>query len=288
LLPRSIDVARLFDEFSGLIEDSLGENIKFELAAAEDIWPLTADPPTLEIALLSLVANARDAIPEGGVIKLQAANESLLHGFADELAAGDYVVLSVEDTGCGMTVDTTKSPGEAAGLGLSLVYGFARQSGGALRIDSTQGRGTRVRLYLPRGTPSAAKPAAQARPTERRHTILLVDDHDLVRTAVKANLESLNYRVLSADCGPAAIVLLESAEPIDLLFTDVVMPGGLSGAEVARRARELRPSIKVLFTSGFTPSALVQNGRLEPGVELLMKPYDLSELVVTLTRILEP
>jgi CheY-like chemotaxis protein len=125
-------------------------------------------------------------------------------------------------------------------------------------------------------------------PAERRYTILLVDDHDLVRTAVTANLESLNYRVLTADRGPAAMVLLEGQEPIDLLFTDVVMPGGFSGAEVARRARELRPSIKVLFTSGFTSSSLVQNGRLEPGVELLMKPYDLSELVATLKRILEP
>ena len=159
-----------------------------------------------------------------------------------------------------------------------------------LRSDSAEGRGTTLRLYLPRGAPSAAEaagPSSAVRPAERRYTILLVDDHDLVRTAVTANLETLNYRVLTADRGPAAMVLLEGQEPIDLLFTDVVMPGGLSGAEVARRARDLRPSIKVLFTSGFTSSSLVQNGRLEAGVELLMKPYDLSELVATLTRILE-
>jgi signal transduction histidine kinase len=278
LMPRSIDVERLFDEFSGLVGDSLGENIRFEVVAAADLWPLTADPPTLETALLNLVVNARDALPEGGVIKLRADNESVPLGHGEQLAAGDYVVLSVEHTGNGMAEDapdqtsdpyfTTNDPGEGPGRGLSLVYGFARQSGGELRIDGSNGHGNKARLY------------------ERRYTILLVDDHDLVRTAVTANLESLNYRVLTADRGPAALELLESSEPIDLLFTDVVMPGGLSGAEVARRARELRPAIKVLFTSGFTSSALVQNGRLEAGVELLMKPYDLSELVATLKRIL--
>ncbi len=301
LVPRNIDVARLFGEFSGLITGLLGEDIRVEMTAAPDIWSASADPSTLETALLNLAVNARDAMPEGGLIKLHAVNEAVKQGDADELAAGDYVVLSIEDTGRGMTAETlqkacdpfftTKSPGEGPGLGLSLVYGFARQSGGLLRIDSAKGRGTTVRLYLPRGTSGEAQPPVPASPvrsSERRYTILLVDDHDLVRTAVTANLESLNYRVLTADRGPAAMLLLESAEPIDLLFTDVVMPGGLSGAEVARRARALRPSIKVLFTSGFTSTALVQNGRLEPGVELLMKPYDLSELVATLKRILEP
>ena len=301
LLPRSIDVPRLFAGFSKLIADSLGEDIRIEITAAQDLWSLTADPAMLETAMLNLVVNARDAMPDGGLIRLQAGNESVGQSFSDELTAGDYVVLSVEDTGYGMSAETlekacdpfftTKDPGEGPGLGLSLAYGFARQSGGLLQIDSAKGRGTTVRLYLPRAAPQEQQeptPASPPRSSERRYTILLVDDHDLVRTAVTANLESLNYRVLSADRGPAAMMLLESAEPIDLLFTDVVMPGGLSGAEVARRARELRPSIKVLFTSGFTSSALVQNGRLEPGVELLMKPYDLSELVATLQRILEP
>jgi len=300
LLPRSIDVPRLFAGFSKLIADSLGENIRIEITAAQDLWTLTADPAMLETALLNLVVNARDAMPEGGLIRLQAGNESVGQSISDELAAGDYVVLSVKDTGYGMSAETlenacdpfftTKDPGEGPGLGLSLAYGFAWQSGGLLQIDSVKGRGTTVRLYLPRAAPQVQQeptPASPPRSPERRYTILLVDDHDLVRTAVTANLESLNYRVLSADRGPAAMMLLESAEPIDLLFTDVVMPGGLSGAEVARRARELRPSIKVLFTSGFTSSALVQNGRLEPGVELLMKPYDLTELVATLQRILE-
>jgi signal transduction histidine kinase/ActR/RegA family two-component response regulator len=301
LAPRDIEIARLFEEFSELLADSLGEEIRVQMTAAPDVWPVTADPSTLETALLNLVVNARDAMPGGGLIKLQVLNESVQDGQSDELAGGDYVVLSVEDTGHGMTADTlekacdpfftTKNPGEGPGLGLSLVYGFARQSGGALQIHSTQGRGTQVRLFLPRGAASVAPAPVSAAPvqsTDRRYTILLVDDHDLVRTAVTANLESLNYRVLTADRGPAALKLLEGSEPIDLLFTDVVMPGGLSGAEVARRARALRPSIKVLFTSGFTSSALVQNGRLEPGVELLMKPYDLSELVATLQRILEP
>ncbi len=302
LAPRDIEIARLFEEFSELIADSLGEEIRVEMTAASDVWTLTADSSTLETALLNLVVNARDAMPDGGIIRLQALNESVKDGQFDGLGAGDYVVLSVEDTGYGMTADTleracdpfftTKNPGEGPGLGLSLVYGFAQQSGGALQIQSAEGRGTKVNLYLPRGAASEAPalapaPAAPAQSTERRYTILLVDDHDLVRTAVTSNLESLNYRVLTADRGPAALQLLEGPEPIDLLFTDVVMPGGLSGAEVARRARALRPSIKVLFTSGFTSSALVQNGRLEPGVDLLMKPYDLSELVATLQRILE-
>ena len=300
LAPRTIDIKRLCDEFPDVIARSLGTDIKIELAAANDVWSASADPSNLETALLNLIVNARDAMPEGGVIELRAANETVAHDEAEELPAGDYVVLSIKSNDCGMTADTpenardasltSKNPGEGAGLGLSLVYGFARQSGGVLRSDRAEGRGTTLRLYLPRGAPSAAEaagPSSAVRPAERRYTILLVDDHDLVRTAVTANLESLNYRVLTADRGPAAMVLLEGQEPIDLLFTDVVMPGGLSGAEVARRARDLRPSIKVLFTSGFTSSSLVQNGRLEAGVELLMKPYDLSELVATLTRILE-
>ncbi|MGA2710090.1 MAG: response regulator [Steroidobacteraceae bacterium] len=301
LAPRTIDVMRLFDEFPDVVARSFGGDIRIELTAADDIWAASADPSKLEAALLNLVADARDAMPEGGVIKLRVANETVAHGGAEELPAGDYVVLSVENTGFGRTADTqgkvcessvmSENPAEGTGLGLGLVYGFARQSGGVLQIDSAEGRGTKVRLYLPRGAPSALEAPGSSPPlcpAERRYTILLVDDHDLVRTAVTANLESLNYRVLTADRGPAAMVLLEGQEPIDLLFTDVVMPGGFSGAEVARRARELRPSIKVLFTSGFTSSSLVQNGRLEPGVELLMKPYDLSELVATLKRILEP
>jgi signal transduction histidine kinase/CheY-like chemotaxis protein len=293
LAPGRVDLAELLRDFSQLILGSLGDDVQVHSSVSKHTWPVLADPSQLEVALLNLVLNARDAMPDGGKVTLRAENRALGAESPEEVPAGDYVLISIQDNGVGMSAETlmracdpfftTKNVGEGTGLGLSLVHGFARQSGGALRIDSRLGTGTTVHLYLPRCTAEAATASVTAvpesappRPEGERPQILLVDDNELVRETLAATLKSLDYRVLVADRGATALTVLESDAPIDLLFTDVVMAGGMNGAELAQRAAALRPAIKVLFSSGFARNALVQNGRLLPGTELLMKPYDID------------
>jgi CheY-like chemotaxis protein len=210
---------------------------------------------------------------------------------------GPYVMLAVSDNGTGMSQDvldkvfepffTTKEVGKGSGLGLSMVYGFVKQSGGHIRIYSEIGHGTTIKLYLPpaRGQVEAA-PAAPAPLPHGNETIMVVEDDALVRNFVTTQLQSLGYRTVGAANGPAALNLIEGGQPFDLLFTDVIMPGGLSGRELAEKALKLRPGIKVLYTSGYTDNAIVHQGRLDPGVLLLTKPYRKSQLANMIRRAL--
>jgi len=269
--------------------------------------------------VVNLTVNARDAMPKGGKLKIETFNVRLDadyvrshpgvtagdHVVLDEAYAqanpdakpGPYVMLSVSDTGAGMSQDvldkvfepffTTKEVGKGSGLGLSMVYGFVKQSGGHIRIYSEVGRGTTIKLYLPpaRGQVEAA-PAATSSLSLGNETILVVEDDALVRNFVIAQLQSLGYHPIGATNGPAALNLVEGGQAFDLLFTDVIMPGGMSGRELAEKVLKLRSGIKVLYTSGYTDNAIVHQGRLDPGVLLLTKPYRKSQLANMIRRAL--
>jgi CheY-like chemotaxis protein len=239
------------------------------------------------------VINARDAMPQGGSVTVEVRNAPL-----DDVDTkpGDYVMVAVTDTGTGMSPEvaaraaepffTTKGVGKGTGLGLSMVYGFVEQSRGSMKIESAPGHGTTVKLYLPR---AAAIPAVGEPPHQRNavphgsETILMVEDDAMVRPHVERQLKELGYRVISASSGAAALEILRQPAPIDLLFTDVVMPGGMFGPELAAAAVRLRPGLKVLYTSGYTENAAGQTGPLDPSIKLLNKPYrrqDLAECCV--------
>ena len=296
LQPQTIDLNATVIEAAALLRRTLGEAYQVRLELAPDLWPLCADASQIGDALLNLALNARDAMPAGGTLSIVTANARLDSGDArTDLPAGDYVALTVTDTGTGMTPAvleravepffTTKPPGAGSGLGLSMIYGFARQSGGALVLESTLGAGTTVRLLLPRSSPGvpAAAPSLPD-PTDLPggpETVLLVDDNQAVRAVAARQLATLGYAVREADSGPAALELLRSGVRVDLLFTDIVMPGGMSGTALAQAARLLQPSIKVLFTTGFAGGA-----EPEP-VPLLRKPYRRQVLAEQIRAILK-
>jgi CheY-like chemotaxis protein len=253
--------------------------------------------------LLNLAINARDAMPEGGRLTIETANASLDDNYAAgyvDVAPGQYVMISVSDTGQGMPAEvaarafdpffTTKAVGKGSGLGLSMVYGFVRQSGGHIKIYTEAGEGTTVRLYLPRvrGNVRPETPV-QEPPTivGGGEHILVVEDDALVREHLIGQLKGLGYRVTGAASGHEALERLARHADIDLLFTDVVMPGGLNGRQLADAARRDRPDLRVLFTSGYTENAIVHHGRLDRGVHLLSKPYRRQELASKLRRVLE-
>jgi PAS domain S-box-containing protein len=289
LAPAAFDLNQRVRATTDILRRTLGESIDLRSRLAEDLWPALADPARVDSALLNLAINARDAMPKGGVLLVETMNahlDEMSIAAGEEVATGDYVLLTVSDNGVGMTPEvvaravepffTTKEVGRGSGLGLSMVYGFSRQSGGYFKLYSEPGRGTTARLYLPRAAlkPATAGPAAAAAPLPGgSETILVVEDEQAVRRIVVAHLGSLGYRVLEAGDGPAAQAILETTPAIDLLFTDVVMPKGMSGQAVAEVARRLQPNIKVLFTTGYTEDAIVHAGRLDPGVLLLPKPY---------------
>ncbi len=295
LEPRAVAIPGLVYDMRPLLERTLGQHIHIDIRCAEDLWPAMADPSQLESALLNLCLNARDAMAAGGRLTIAADNLRLDHAWESgfgSLAPGSYVRLSVSDTGSGIPAEylerifepffTTKETGKGTGLGLAMVYGFARQSQGGVGVDSSPGQGTTFRLYLPR-----ARALEQAIEPDRRATrehgpggerILMVEDDDLVRNFVRGLLEGMGYRVVVAEDGQRALGILQSGEPFDLLFTDVVMPGGLSGPQLAAKAQALRPGLNVLFTSGYTEDAIVHHGRLDPGILLLSKPYRREEL----------
>ncbi|MDE2082350.1 MAG: PAS domain S-box protein [Burkholderiales bacterium] len=305
LQPQAVDTHQRLAGMDALLRRTLPENIELELVRGAGLWPAMVDPVQLESALLNLVLNARDAMPQGGKITLETANAWIDQDYAErhaDVLPGQYVLLSVSDTGAGMTPAqlarafepfyTTKGVGQGSGLGLSMVYGFVKQSRGHVKLYSEIGHGTTARLYLPRadGTPADAGAAAAlpAGPDLRGHAcVLVVEDDALVRRHAAELLRGLGYTVLDAEHGPAALAVLRERDDIDLLFTDVVMPGGLNGRQLADAALALRPGLKVLFTSGYTENAIVHHGRLDRGVHLLPKPYrsvDLARKVHAVLR----
>lgn len=270
---------------------------------AGGLWNTAIDATQLENALLNLAINARDALDGRGKLTIEASNGFLDDAYArahDDVKAGQYIVIAVTDNGPGMSEDvqrqafdpffTTKPEGRGTGLGLSMVYGFVKQSGGHIKIYSEPGHGTTIRIYLPRSTdPEAAiHPAKAAEPVGGSETILVVEDDEDVRDTVVAMLSDLGYRVVKARDADSALTIVESGLPIDLLFTDVVMPGKLRSPELAQIAQKRVPGIKVLFTSGYTQNAIVHGGKLDENVELLSKPYSRDELGLKIRSVLGP
>ena len=303
--PKPIDANRLVGGMSGVINRTLGENIAIQTVLAAGLWTITADVNQLENALLNLAVNARDAMPEGGKLTIETANTYLDEAYARshaEVSPGQYVMIAVTDTGIGMsdaTIDkafepffTTKEPGQGTGLGLSQVYGFVKQSAGHVKIYSELGQGTTVKLYLPRTGDHVADaldesggdvPAALS----RSETILVVEDNDLLAASVAGMLREQGYRVLTAPNGASALHLLDMEPPVDLLFTDVGLPGGMNGRQLADEARKRRPDLLVLFTTGYTRNAIIHQGRLDPGVEFIGKPFTTNALIGKVQRLLD-
>jgi signal transduction histidine kinase len=304
LAPAELDLNSLAAGMEELLRRTLGEDVDVELQLSPQLWTATADRGQVENAILNLAVNARDAMPDGGKLTIETGNVGLDADYAArnaDVVPGDYVMLAVTDTGTGMPAEvadrafepffTTKEVGKGSGLGLSMVYGFARQSGGHVKIYSEVGHGTAVRLYLPRhvakglgATAAAATPADQPRGGE---TIMVVEDDPLVRGLVVAQLMELGYRVLEAPDGPRAQSLLEGDEPVDLLFTDVVMPGGMTGRQLADAARLRRPAMRTLYTSGYTQDSITHQGKLDPGVHFLSKPYKKQDLALKVRAVLD-
>ena len=295
LQPRVLDIgAQLSNGLEGLLRRTLTETIDLRIERPDDLWLAEIDPNQLDSALLNIVLNARDAMPDGGRITIGIENAVLGEDDAlrdPELVAGEYIRITVTDTGHGMSEETlarvfepfftTKEVGHGSGLGLSMVYGFARQSGGHVRIWSAPGKGTSVSLHFPRvpgvGGQSQGKNRART-VVGGKEVILVVEDDELVRQNVRENLLDLGYQVIEASDGPEALERLDQTPGVDLLFTDIILPGGMNGRVLADAARVVRPGLKVLFTSGYTEDAILRHGRLDPEVELLGKPYRRAQL----------
>jgi signal transduction histidine kinase/ActR/RegA family two-component response regulator len=302
LQPEIVNLGHVMQEVLPLIRRAVGESITVKCVTAAGLWNTAVDTSEFQSAVLNLSINARDAMPEGGKLTIEMANAALDDAYAArhaEVEPGEYVLSAITDTGKGMDAETmeqaldpfftTKPAGEGTGLGLPQIYGFVKQSGGHLKIYSEAGEGTTVKLYLPRSlgqeTDQPTRAAALAK--TGTETVLLVDDDEIVRTTVASMLEDLGYTVLLAQSGAEALTILERGVKIDLVFTDVVMPGAISGRQLAERAVEIVPTLKILFTSGYTENAIVHNGRLDPGVEFLSKPYSREQLAAKLRRVFD-
>ncbi|TYL84856.1 PAS domain S-box protein [Bradyrhizobium cytisi] len=294
LQPREIDVNALTLEAAKLLHPTLGEQITILPQLTEDAWPAMVDPGQLSTAILNLALNARDAMPDGGTLVLETRNIFLDDGYASmnpDVVAGNYVMIAVSDTGSGIPADliervfdpffTTKEVGKGTGLGLSMVFGFVKQSGGHIKIYSEEGHGTSVKIYLPRstGVQETEYESLQNVPiTGGNERILVVEDDALVRQYVMTQVKSLGYTALEAANAAEALAIIDADKDVDLLFTDIIMPGNMNGRQLADEAARRRPDLKTLFTSGYTENAIVHHGRLDSGVLLLAKPYRKSEL----------
>ncbi|GJD95889.1 ATP-binding protein [Methylobacterium iners] len=304
LAPKPIDVNALVAGMSELLHRTLGEPIAVETVLAGGLWRVEADPNQLENALLNLAVNARDAMPDGGKLTIETANSRLDEAYAQEnveVVPGQYVAVCVTDTGSGMSPEvvarvfepffTTKDVGRGTGLGLSMIYGFVKQSGGHVKIYSEEGQGTRVKLYLPRLFGAAAEEVivpAQAIPEgSREEVILVVEDDDDVRAYSAEVLRELGYEVVEARDAASALRVLEGISRLDLLFTDVVLPGGMTGRDLADAARSRWPALKVLFTTGYARNAIVHNGRLDADVEMIGKPFTFADLAAKVRDVLD-
>ncbi|QPF87209.1 response regulator [Bradyrhizobium genosp. L] len=301
LQPREANLNTLVQDTARLLRPSLGEQIEIDTALEPDAWPAFIDPNHLSTALLNLAVNARDAMPDGGKLMLETSNVVLDETYAAaniDARPGEYVMIAVSDTGAGIPEHirekvfepffTTKDTGKGTGLGLSMVYGFIKQSDGHLKIYSEEGHGTSIKLYLPRSSGDMVDveppPVVDAR--GGNETILVVEDDPLVRNYVSAQLEQLGYRTLVTANGPEAVAAVDKGFVCDVLFTDVIMSGGMNGRQVADAVIAKLPSVRVLFTSGYTEDAIFHHGRLDPDVTLLPKPYRKSDLARMIRQVL--
>ncbi len=288
--PRAVEVNQLIPTAIELMRRTLGENIEIEVVLGTGLRNAFVDPGQLENTLLNLAINSRDAMPDGGKLTIETANAHIDQEYADahaEVTRGQYVMIAVSDTGIGMTPEvrerifepffTTKDVGRGSGLGLSMIYGFIKQSGGHVGVYSEPGEGTTVKLYLPRAMNDDARASAPSPRPETMATgdeiILIVEDDREVRAFLSIALGVLGYHVIEAGDGPSGLEFLDGERRVDLLLTDVVLPHGMNGREVAEEARKRYPDIKVLFTSGYTENAIIHHGKLDDGVEMLSKPY---------------
>jgi signal transduction histidine kinase/CheY-like chemotaxis protein len=294
LQPREVDVNTLILETVKLLRPTLGEHIQIDPLLAEDASAALVDPSQLTTAILNLALNARDAMPTGGSLALETNNVYLDESYAalnTEVVPGNYVMLAVSDTGAGIAAAdlekvfdpffTTKEVGKGTGLGLSMVFGFVKQSNGHIKIYSEQGHGTTVKVYLPCATgllTTTAEPLVPTGIEGGTEVVLVVEDDALVRRYVITQIESLGYTTLEASNAAEAMTIINTSAAIDLLFTDVIMPGSMNGRQLVDEALKHRPTLKTLFTSGYTENAIVHHGRLDSGVLLLAKPYRKSDL----------
>ena len=303
LIARDTNINSLIAESIKLLRPSLGEQIEIEAALEEDCWPALVDPAQLTAALLNLAVNARDAMPGGGKLVLESGNVILDEAYAQahgDVVPGPYAMIAVSDTGHGIPAAirdkvfepffTTKDVGKGTGLGLSMVYGFIKQSGGHIKIYSEEGHGTTIKLYLPRAGENADWLSEILPPKTvegGRETILLVEDDRLVRNYVAGQLQALGYTTIIASDGASALAEIDRDQHIDLLFTDVILPGRVNGRQIADEAVKRRPGLKVVYTSGYTENAIMHHGRLDAGVLLLTKPYRKSDLASMIRRALD-
>jgi signal transduction histidine kinase len=303
--PRVLDLGKLIADMTKLLQRTLGETIEVQNQAPPNLWKTLIDPNQLENAVLNLAVNARDAMPNGGKLMIEAQNAVLDAAYAEEhleVAPGRYVLLAVTDTGVGMSKDiaaralepffTTKPTGQGTGLGLSMVYGFVKQSKGHIKIYSEEGHGTSVKLYLPAAATDqedgrVAIDQSELPGAKPGEVVLVVEDDPLVLRLAVQLLTGLGYRTLEAHDGPEAIATLERAGRIDLLFTDVVLPKGINGTALAREARRRKPDLKVLYMSGYTANAIIHHGALDKGVHLLTKPFRKVELARKVRQVLD-
>jgi signal transduction histidine kinase/CheY-like chemotaxis protein len=304
--PKATDVGKLILSMQDLIGRTVGPAIRLSVSHDDDLWLSLCDAHQLESALLNLAINARDAMPEGGRLMMDATNV-IVDDTADtaqvDLAPGQYVAITVADTGTGMPPEvlarvfdpffTTKPIGQGTGLGLSMIYGFVKQSGGHIRIDSRIGAGTKVWIFLPRyaGTlvePEPPEPTEPPRAADASITVLVVDDDAQVRSSVAEMLDELGYTTLQAANGHEGLQVLRSARQLDLLITDVGMPGGMNGCQLANEARTLRPGLKILFITGYIQNADLGSDVLEHGTEVLTKPFGLETFASKVRGLIEP
>ncbi|HEY3948784.1 hybrid sensor histidine kinase/response regulator [Phenylobacterium sp.] len=295
--PRVVDLNGLVEGMAPLWRRTLGEAVTVKLALKGDLWRTKLDPAQMESSLLNLVINARDAMPDGGVLTVETTNATV-DPDNPELPPGDYAVIAVSDTGGGIAPEilakviepffTTKGVGKGSGLGLSMIYGFAKQSGGQLRIYSEVGHGTTVRLYLPRSEEAAetVKAPAAGPMKGRGERVLVVEDNVDVRRVAVRQLTELGYQIVEADNGVAGLEVLAQDHGVDLVFTDVVMPGGMTGIEMIATARQTQPGLKALFTTGFTSAATANNARVTGADLVISKPYRVTELAAKLREAL--
>jgi signal transduction histidine kinase len=301
LRPETCNLNTLIIDFDVLIKRAVGETVAVRSDLHPGLWPCSIDPAQFEAGMLNLIVNARDAMPTGGTLSITTRNVVIAAddpAFVDDVAPGQYVMVTIADTGVGMNPETlerafepfytTKEVGKGSGLGLSQLYGFVRQSGGTARIASTVAGGTTVTVYLPKAVRETAQPEPASPPTKPKgsETVLVVeDDPDVLDIAVET-LSDLGYRILVAYDGVEAMAILERDEPIDLLFTDIVMPYGINGIQLARQARKLRQDIKVLLTSGYTMQTLSAEYGAEKEFTIIGKPYRQAELAEHVRRAL--